>query len=313
MGFGHRVYKNYDPRAKIIKKACDEVLAKLHITDPLLDIAKNLEEAALNDSYFVERKLYPNVDFYSGIIMRAHRDSGGDVHRDFRHRPHAGLDCQLQGSDGRARPAFIVRARFTSGPTLNHYIADQGPEIDLATSFSRRTRHIVTCNAITQLFLMNIHEYQAKQLLAQYGVAVPAGRRLRHAGSRRRPSPRNFSPKAPRWSSSNRRSTPAAAARALSRAVSRAASNSARPPTTFSRRPRPCSARCWSPSRPAPEGRLVSKLLVAGAPAIKKEFYLAVLLDRATSRPVIMASTEGGMDIEEVADENAGENRQGIH
>jgi len=71
MGFGHRVYKNYDPRAKIIKKACDELLAKLHFSDPLLDIAKHMEEAALNDSYFVERKLYPNVDFYSGIIMRA--------------------------------------------------------------------------------------------------------------------------------------------------------------------------------------------------------------------------------------------------
>ena len=71
MGFGHRVYKNYDPRAKIIKKACDDVLAKLHISDPLLDIAKHLEDAALRDPYFVERKLYPNVDFYSGIIMRA--------------------------------------------------------------------------------------------------------------------------------------------------------------------------------------------------------------------------------------------------
>jgi citrate synthase len=70
MGFGHRVYKNYDPRAKIIKKACDEVLSQLHINDPLLDIAKHLEQAALNDSYFIERKLYPNVDFYSGIIMR---------------------------------------------------------------------------------------------------------------------------------------------------------------------------------------------------------------------------------------------------
>ncbi|HEV2330601.1 MAG TPA: citrate synthase [Verrucomicrobiae bacterium] len=71
MGFGHRVYKNYDPRAKIIKKSCDEVLAQLNISDPLLDIAKLLEEAALKDPYFVERKLYPNVDFYSGIIMRA--------------------------------------------------------------------------------------------------------------------------------------------------------------------------------------------------------------------------------------------------
>jgi len=71
MGFGHRVYKHYDPRAKIVKKACDDVLAKFHMADPLLEIAKHLEEAALRDSYFVERKLYPNVDFYSGIIMRA--------------------------------------------------------------------------------------------------------------------------------------------------------------------------------------------------------------------------------------------------
>jgi citrate synthase len=71
MGFGHRVYKNYDPRARIIKQRCDEVLGKLEKNDPLLDIARKLEETALNDSYFVERKLYPNVDFYSGIIMRA--------------------------------------------------------------------------------------------------------------------------------------------------------------------------------------------------------------------------------------------------
>ena len=71
MGFGHRVYKNYDPRAKIIKEACDKLLPSLHREDPLLDIAKKLETAALHDSYFVERKLYPNVDFYSGIIMRS--------------------------------------------------------------------------------------------------------------------------------------------------------------------------------------------------------------------------------------------------
>jgi len=71
MGFGHRVYKNYDPRARIIKKACDKLLAALAINDPLLGIAKRLEEGALSDPYFVERKLYPNVDFYSGIIMRA--------------------------------------------------------------------------------------------------------------------------------------------------------------------------------------------------------------------------------------------------
>jgi len=71
MGFGHRVYKNFDPRAKIIKAACDRVLAKLKINDPLLDLAKRLEETALKDDYFVSRKLYPNVDFYSGIIYRA--------------------------------------------------------------------------------------------------------------------------------------------------------------------------------------------------------------------------------------------------
>ena len=71
MGFGHRVYRNYDPRAKIIKKRCDELLEALNISDPLLDIARHLEQVALNDSYFIERKLYPNVDFYSGIMMRA--------------------------------------------------------------------------------------------------------------------------------------------------------------------------------------------------------------------------------------------------
>ena len=71
MGFGHRVYKSYDPRAAIIKQACDEVLSELGLEDPLLNIARRLEEAALSDPYFIERQLYPNVDFYSGIIMRA--------------------------------------------------------------------------------------------------------------------------------------------------------------------------------------------------------------------------------------------------
>ncbi len=71
MGFGHRVYKNFDPRSKILKAAADKVLAKLHVQDPLLEIASELEDVALHDPYFVERKLYPNVDFYSGIILRA--------------------------------------------------------------------------------------------------------------------------------------------------------------------------------------------------------------------------------------------------
>lgn len=71
MGFGHRVYKNYDPRAKIMKATCEKILSKLHIKDPLFDIAMELEQAALKDQYFIERNLYPNVDFYSGIIYRA--------------------------------------------------------------------------------------------------------------------------------------------------------------------------------------------------------------------------------------------------
>ena len=93
MGFGHRVYKNYDPRAKIIKKACDDVLAKLHISDPLLDIAKHLEEAALRDSYFVERKLYPERGLLQRHHHARHRHPGGDVHGDVRHRPHARLEA----------------------------------------------------------------------------------------------------------------------------------------------------------------------------------------------------------------------------
>ena len=71
MGFGHRVYKNYDPRAKIIKKASDKLLSKMEVKDPLFEVAKELEEVALSDPYFVEKKLYPNVDFYSGVIYRA--------------------------------------------------------------------------------------------------------------------------------------------------------------------------------------------------------------------------------------------------
>jgi citrate synthase len=71
MGFGHRVYKTYDPRAKIMKKMCDELLESMHINDPLLDIARELEEIALKDSYFIDHNLYPNIDFYSGIVLRA--------------------------------------------------------------------------------------------------------------------------------------------------------------------------------------------------------------------------------------------------
>ena len=71
MGFGHRVYKNFDPRAKIIKKAAHDVLSQLGVSDPVLDIAMQLEKVALNDEYFIQRGLYPNVDFYSGLIYQA--------------------------------------------------------------------------------------------------------------------------------------------------------------------------------------------------------------------------------------------------
>ncbi len=71
MGFGHRVYKNFDPRATIIKGMCDRLLKKRHINDPIFDIAQQLEQVALGDQYFIDRKLYPNVDFYSGVIYRA--------------------------------------------------------------------------------------------------------------------------------------------------------------------------------------------------------------------------------------------------
>lgn len=81
MGFGHRIYKNFDPTAKIIKEACTTVLNTLGAHDPLLDLAIKLEEKALQDAYFVERKLYPNVDFYSGIILRAIGIPREHVHR----------------------------------------------------------------------------------------------------------------------------------------------------------------------------------------------------------------------------------------
>jgi len=121
MGFGHRVYKNYDPRAKIIKRVCDELLAKLHISDPLLDIAKHLEEAALKDSYFVERKLYPNVDFYSGIIMRAIGIPVEMFTVIFAIGRMPGWIANYK--EVMEAPMRIYRPRqIYTGPTLNHYV-----------------------------------------------------------------------------------------------------------------------------------------------------------------------------------------------
>ena len=95
MGFGHRVYKNFDPRAKVMKSSSDEVLAELGVKDPRLAVAMELERIALSDPYFAERKLFPNVDFYSGIILSAIRNPHQYVHRDFRCLKNDRMDCSL--------------------------------------------------------------------------------------------------------------------------------------------------------------------------------------------------------------------------
>ena len=105
MGFGHRVYKNYDPRAKLMRETCHEVLEELGLhDDPLFKLAMALEKIALEDDYFVQRKLYPNVDFYSGIVQRAHRHSGQPVHRDLRAGAHGRLDRAVERDDLRPGP-----------------------------------------------------------------------------------------------------------------------------------------------------------------------------------------------------------------
>ena len=102
MGFGHRVYKNYDPRARIIKKHVDEVLEATGY-NPLLEIATELEKRALDDEYFTSRKLYPNVDFYSGLIYEALRHPDRDVHGDLRDPADLRLDRPVAGDERRPR------------------------------------------------------------------------------------------------------------------------------------------------------------------------------------------------------------------
>ena len=105
MGFGHRVYKNYDPRAKIMQKTCHDVLAETGMgDDPLLEIAVELERIALSDEYFVEKKLYPNIDFYSGITLRGDGLPELHVHRALRRRPHRRLDRAVEGDDRGSAP-----------------------------------------------------------------------------------------------------------------------------------------------------------------------------------------------------------------
>jgi citrate synthase len=122
MGFGHRVYKNYDPRAKIIKKACDDLLNKLHISDPLLDIAKKLEEVALRDEYFIQRKLYPNVDFYSGIIMRAIGIPTEMFTVMFAIGRTPGWIANFKEIMDNPKSKIYRPRQIYNGPTINHYV-----------------------------------------------------------------------------------------------------------------------------------------------------------------------------------------------
>jgi citrate synthase len=122
MGFGHRVYKNYDPRAKIIKASCDELFKALHVSDPLLDIARRLEEAALRDPYFIERKLYPNVDFYSGIIMRAIGIPTEMFTVIFAIGRMPGWIANFKEIMEEPKTRIYRPRQIYTGPTLNHYV-----------------------------------------------------------------------------------------------------------------------------------------------------------------------------------------------
>ena len=118
MGFGHRVYKHYDPRAKIMQKTCHEVLHELGVNDPLLDVAMELERIALHDEYFIEKKLYPNVDFYSGITLRAMGFPTSMFTVLFARGAHRRLDRAVEGNDRgpapEARPAAPALYRLAA-------------------------------------------------------------------------------------------------------------------------------------------------------------------------------------------------------
>ena len=106
MGFGHRVYKNYDPRAQVVKEHCDRLMQRTQKSDPLLEIAKRLEERALEDSYFRDRKLFPNIDFYTGSDLSGSRNPHGHVHRDVLSWSPSGLDCALAGDAPIGRSSY---------------------------------------------------------------------------------------------------------------------------------------------------------------------------------------------------------------
>ena len=117
MGFGHRVYKNYDPRAKIMKKTCHDVLNELGIKDsPLLDVAMELEKFALSDKYFIDRRLYPNIDFYAGIILKAIGFPVSMFHHAFRGGAHPRLDRAMEGNDRGSKSED-----WSSAPALHRF------------------------------------------------------------------------------------------------------------------------------------------------------------------------------------------------
>jgi citrate synthase len=122
-GFGHRVYKNFDPRAKILRESCGRLLAALGRKDPLLDIARGLEELALSDGYFVERKLYPNVDFYSGIMLRAMGIPTSMFTVMFAIGRLPGWIAQWKEQNDDAAAKIWRPRQVYTGPTLRHYVA----------------------------------------------------------------------------------------------------------------------------------------------------------------------------------------------
>jgi citrate synthase len=124
MGFGHRVYKNYDPRAKVMQRTAEEVLKELGVTDPIFDVARELEQIALSDDYFVEKKLYPNVDFYSGVILSAIGFPDLDVHACSR-SPHRRLGGAVERDDLGPEQKIGARASSTRAHAARLRSVDQ--------------------------------------------------------------------------------------------------------------------------------------------------------------------------------------------
>ena len=146
MGFGHRVYKNYDPRAKIMQKTCHEVLDELGIKDdPLLEVAMELERIALHDEYFIEKKLYPNVDFYSGITLQGDGLPDQHVHRAVRGRAHGRLDRAVEGNDRGSEPEDRPPAPALHRRDAARLRADLAAEVVCL----RRPYGVVTPNCLT--------------------------------------------------------------------------------------------------------------------------------------------------------------------